>query len=654
MSNILRASAVAAIVAGAVATIAVAPASALVADGPRVTRVTRTLKAVPAPPRNIKTRSCKGHTARYIRWRKTTRYRGGGYRTTIQFCKGKRKVLRIYKDRQTATVRVPVPQPGPTVQVPATKPLRLTLLHANDFESKMRTGDSLAGYGGAARFATVVARLRRAAENYTDPGLEAGAKTKGTLLVSSGDNFLAGINYQAGVRQNGGTFYDSYVFSRLGFDAATIGNHEFDFGPQRTADFIAQDASGAPFLSATLDFSASPALQALVDSGRVRSSVVVEKGGRRIGIIGISPPELSSISSPSPVVQTATSIAQIAAAVNAEAAKLEAAGATIVILSSHMQSNGADRQLLPLLRGVDIDIAGGGDDLLANPDDTLIPGGVPVGSYPQVLQDADGHGVPLVTTQGEYRYVGQLTAEFDGAGRLTGVDDARSGPVRVSGTAGQPDLAPEDQTLKASVVDPLNAYDLGLSANVIATSDVGLDGRNASGETIRKRETNLGDLVADSFLFAGRRDATANSRPQPDVALTNSGGIRNNNILAAGNITEKNTFEVLPFDNTTVTVPNVSRTHFKELLEHGFATVAPTASNGRFPQIAGVRVVYDGRLTAQVTDAAGNVVTAGQRVRTATLINPDGSPGAAIVTDGTVVPGPGADARHEQLHRRRR
>ncbi len=620
-----------------------APAVARVADGPRVKRISRTLKEVPPPPRNIAKRSCKGHTAKYIRSRRTKQYAGGGYRTTIRYCRGKVKIVRVYKEKETVVVTVPVPVPvpvpGPTVEVPVTKPVRLTLLHANDFESKMRTGDSMTGYGGAARFATVVARLRREAENYSDAALEAGKKTKGSLLVSSGDNFLAGINYQAGVNQNAGTFYDSYVFSRLGFDAATIGNHEFDFGPARAADFIEQDTSGAPFLSASLDFSASPDLQALVDSGRVRSSVVVEKGGRRIGIIGISPPELASISSPAPVVQTATSVPEIATVVNAEAAKLDAAGVNIVILSSHMQSNAADRQLLPLLRGIDIDIAGGGDDLLANPDDTLIPGATAVGAYPSLVDDADGRAVPVVTTQGEYRYVGRLTAEFDAAGKLTSVDDGRSGPVRVSGTAGQPDLAAEDQTLKASVTDPLNAYDASLSANVIATSDVGLDGRNASGETIRKRETNLGDLVADSFLFAGRRDATLNSRPQPDIALTNSGGIRNSSILPAGDITEKNTFQVLPFDNTTVTVPNLSRAQFKELLEHGFATVAPAASNGRFPQIAGFKVVYDSREQAQVTDAAGVVTTPGQRVRTVTLINPDGSPGAAIVTAGAVVPG---------------
>ena len=96
---------------------------------------------------------------------------------------------------------------------------------------------------------------------------------------------------------------------------------------------------------------------------------------------------------------------------------------------------------------------------------------------------------------------------------------------------------------------------------------------------------------------------------------------------------------MLPFDNTTVTVPNLSRAQFKELLEHGFATVAPAASNGRFPQVAGFKVVYDGREQAQVTDAAGVVTTPGQRVRTVTLINPDGSPGAAIVTAGAVVPG---------------
>jgi 5'-nucleotidase len=71
---------------------------------------------------------------------------------------------------------------------------QLTLLHNNDGESKLATGDSTPGYGGAARFATVVERLRAEAE------ASKLAARRGTLLVSSGDNFLAVWRFCMGSR----------------------------------------------------------------------------------------------------------------------------------------------------------------------------------------------------------------------------------------------------------------------------------------------------------------------------------------------------------------------------------------------------------------------------------------------------------------------
>ena len=103
MPSPARVSVIAAAVAACLAAVAVSPASARVADGPRVKRISRTVKVVPAPPRNIATRSCKGHTAKYIRSRRTRRYAGGGYRTTIRYCRGKVKIIRVYKEKETVT-----------------------------------------------------------------------------------------------------------------------------------------------------------------------------------------------------------------------------------------------------------------------------------------------------------------------------------------------------------------------------------------------------------------------------------------------------------------------------------------------------------------------------------------------------------------------
>ena len=115
---------------------------------------------------------------------------------------------------------------------------RLTLLHNNDGESKLATGSSVPGYGGAARFKTVVDRLRAdAAQKPRGRHNRHKPKSKGTLLVSSGDNFLAGLALLYGF-QNGPPWPDAVVANALGYDAMTIGNHEFDFGQARLTEYI--------------------------------------------------------------------------------------------------------------------------------------------------------------------------------------------------------------------------------------------------------------------------------------------------------------------------------------------------------------------------------------------------------------------------------
>ena len=80
------------------------------------------------------------------------------------------------------------------------------------------------------------------------------------------------------------------------------------------------------------------------------------------------------------------------------------------------------------------------------------------------------------------------------------------------------------------------------------------------------------------------------------IAFSNGGGIRNS--IAAGNITEKSTFDVLPFDNVLVTVPNVTPQKLKELMEWGVAALP--AGNGKFPQISGFKMTVDTTKQAQV------------------------------------------------------
>jgi 2',3'-cyclic-nucleotide 2'-phosphodiesterase (5'-nucleotidase family) len=118
----------------------------------------------------------------------------------------------------------------------AAQELCLTILHNNDGESQLvNAGPGLEDFGGAARFARVVRQQRldgrsNGCSELADPA----AVGHATVLLSSGDNFLAGPEFEAS-RQKGVPFYDSILLTRLRYDAIAIGNHEFDFGPDLLA-----------------------------------------------------------------------------------------------------------------------------------------------------------------------------------------------------------------------------------------------------------------------------------------------------------------------------------------------------------------------------------------------------------------------------------
>jgi 5'-nucleotidase / UDP-sugar diphosphatase len=492
---------------------------------------------------------------------------------------------------------------------------RLTLLHNNDGESKLATGSSVAGYGGAARFATVVDRLRaeadrkpRGRENRDKP------KHKGTLLVSSGDNFLAGLALLYGF-ENGPPWPDAIVANALDYDAMTIGNHEFDFGQARLVEFIEGVDDDIPFITANLGFEGT-LLEDLADEGRIAPSVIVRRNGERIGIIGLTTPDIAGISSPGNV-QIENDLAPI---VNGQVDRLRRRGADKIVVSAHLQGIAADEALIPEVRGVDVWIAGGGDDLLADADDRLIPGDVAVGSYPTAVEDARGDEVLVVSTSGEYKYVGRLTVDFDKHGRVTDYDDSRSGPVRVSGTPTDPDYAEEDPFIKENAVDPVDEFSEVLASQPNGTTQAALRRSvTVTNDPIRRREVGYGSLVADSFLWKARQLAATDPQiDEPTVGLTNGGGIRAD--IDAGPINRAETFAALPFFNQIVVVEDVGCEQLRQILERAYSALPGIA--GQFAHLAGMRVVVDPSRTAQVLQAGtAQIVTPGERVRDLWLTN---------------------------------
>ena len=502
----------------------------------------------------------------------------------------------------------------------------LTVLHNNDGESQLiHAGRGLEDFGGVAGFATVLDKLRSETESGVCADItEPGAK-KGVITLSAGDNFRAGPVFTAGL-ENGRPFFDTVALDFIHYDALAFGNHDFDFGPDVLAEFIGGFRRPVIFLSANLDFSREPSLKRLVDSGRIARSAIVHKDGEPIGVVGATTENLSIISSPRLV-----QINDVVSAVQTEIDILQDKGVNKIILISHLQSIQDDLALASQLGGVDIVIAGGGDELLANEGDSLIPGDEEkvFGPYPLWATGADGSKIPVVTTAGNYKYVGRLVAGFDSQGLLVMIDDERSGPVRVAG-GDKPDAVLPAPLVQSLVVKPVQEAVAGLAANVIGTSQVALNGIR---ENVRTIETNEGNLIADGVLWQGIQLAADFGVPVPDVALLNGGGIRNDCIIPAGKITELDTFNILPFANFVSIVPDLRRDQFKEILENAVSQVED--KKGRFAQISGFRMVWNPEGKPRLLDDDGDVLQVGSRVVEVILNN-----GTVIVSEGAVVPGP--------------
>ena len=459
----------------------------------------------------------------------------------------------------------------------------LTVLHNNDGESDL-LGDGPdeddPGAGSISRYGALFRSLATTASQGPDDGV---------LGIAAGDNFLASPELQASqALPEGARGYDAEALNSLPYDAFVLGNHEFDFGTQFLADFIGSFRGDTPFLSANLDFSDVPELADLADRDRIRPSVLLAEDDLQVGVVGLTTPELREVSSPG-----ATGIdPDLVAVAQAQVDALRAQGADVVVLGSHLQDITNEQELVAQLRGVDAVVGGGGgEDIRAQ--------------YPLVALDADGQAVPVVTVPGDYFDVGRLVLSLDAEGDVVGFG---GGLVGVTG-----DL-PEDPTLLDRVERPVAAYLASLEAEVVATTETPLNGVR---DDVRTRETNVGNLLADSFLdvVGDRREGD-----EPLVALQNGGGIRNDSLIGPGDVSVADTFDIAPFDNRVSVLEDVAAADLLAAAEHGLEALPAAA--GSFGQWGGLTLTYD------------PAAPAGDRVRTLTLT--DGTP---VVVDGELVDG---------------
>lgn len=598
------------------------------------------------------------------------------------------KPLLITANEVSNTVSVfetSVVTPKPTFQ--------LQILHASDFEA------GIAAVDDAVRFSAIVNKFK------ADPNYAAN-----TLILSSGDNYIPGafLNASSDTSLNGigglGTSSapvlgrgDIAILNEIGVQASALGNHEFDLGVRQVRDIIrtggGNPGTAFPYLSTNLNFqpeitagnlgsgdlaSNQTTAEANTIKGKLAKSTIITVAGndgvkstaddQKIGIVGATTPTLPNISSSGSIIVTpenSVDYVALAAEIQATVDVLKAQGINKIVLLSHFQQFAIERdEIAPLLRDVDIIIGGGSNTLLSDSNDILRAGDSSDGSYPVVKTGIDGKPILVVNTDGNYKYVGRLVAEFDDDGviQVNKLDNTINGAYatdeagvdRVYGT----DVNPRDKANPnvVAITDGIRNVISSKDNLIIGKANVFLNGTRGD---VRTQETNFGNLTADANLALARE-----IDPTVVISIKNGGGIRDNigvvsessgaldgddieklptqpNALAPnkeeGDISQLDIENSLRFNND-LSLITLTAKQLRWLIEHAVAGTKDGATPGQFPQVSGLSFSFDDTKTAIAFDSTtGAVTTEGNRVRNLAVLNEDGSLRDVIIRNGVLV-----------------
>ena len=415
---------------------------------------------------------------------------------------------------------------------------KLTILHTNDFHARFEpinkydsgcdAEDNAEGkcFGGSARLVTAVKDARARAEN--------------SILVDGGDQFQGSLFY---------TYYKGKVaaefMNKLGYDAMTVGNHEFDDGPEVLRGFI--DSVDFPVLMSNADIRDEELL-----TDKIKKSTVIEVGGELIGLIGLTPVDTHELASPGPNITFSDPVP----AVQAEVDRLTGEGVNKIIVLSH-SGFGVDQRVAQETTGVDVIVGGHSNTYLSNVSDKA------AGPYPTVV-----NGVQIVQAYAYGKFLGELNVTFDDNGNVV---EAVGEPLIMDNTVTE-DQSALDRIAELAV--PLDE----IRNKVVANAAGAIEGDRS---ICRVQECEMGNLVADAML-----ERVADQGVQ--IAIANSGGLRAS--IDPGDVTMGEVLTVLPFQNTLSTF-EISGQGVIDALENGVSQVEDV--KGRFPQVAGLTFTWD-------------------------------------------------------------
>lgn len=381
-------------------------------------------------------------------------------------------------------------------------------------------------------------------------------KTHAHVGVVSGGDYIQGSSL--GVISKGE--YVVKLMNLVGYDAAALGNHEFDYRLERLEELIGM-MDTAPICCNYQKIGESEPY--------FKPYSIVSYGDTDIAYIGITTPSTIASSSPTQFKDDAgefvytfhsTDLYDIVQA-NIDAAKAE--GADHIIALSHIGYAEDDiygdlEDIETLIRNTD-----GFDVVLDAHSHSVIEG--------KTITDKGGNEVLLSSTGTKFEHIGMLTISGD------------EYTTELIKTENYPATDPEVEAYLSQINSELYV----LAERKVAFSEVDLITQDADGNRlVRNTETNLGDLCADAL-----RDYA-----DADIGYMNGGGIRAD--IPSGDITFNTLLNVLPFNNTVV-LGEVSGQTIKDMLE--MTVMSWPAEDGCFPHLSGITFSVNTSIPSSVT-----------------------------------------------------
>jgi len=366
----------------------------------------------------------------------------------------------------------------------------------------------------------------------------------GEVILADAGDFSQGAPYVS--LSQGHTAIE--MMNAVGYDIATLGNHEFDFGYDKLMENL-KDAN-FPVISANVYKDGKLILPA---------TAILERGGLKIGFFGMETPETATKVNPSLISGISFSpFEQLYEAAQSAVDSLKAEGVDLIIGLWHLGID--DESASNGYRSSDVYDKVEGIDFV-------------IDAHSHTVMTEDGDNNPIQSTGTRFATIGAVIID-NATGKIV---DHYLLPTQ---------YLKKDDDVDATAQEIISAVDEEYGAP-FATTEVLLNGERDPGN--RTMETNLGDLISDAMVWSVTREGG----PEQDevagvVGITNGGGIRAS--IEIGEVSMKDVNTVLPFGNT-VAVVYVKGSELLEALEAS-TFCAPSAIGG-YPQTSGIEWTLD-------------------------------------------------------------